>query len=136
MRESQLAQLEKTLARLSENVTAAKASLDALTIRAPTDGRLTALEAEVGQSKSAGAELGQVASLDRFKLTAQVDEFYLGRVALGQTALFTADGRDYEQAVNKIHHAVDKHPSLRCMRSQRQFRYWKDRVASEVKQTG
>lgn len=106
VRESQLAQLEKTLARLSENVTAAKASLDALTIRAPADGRLTALEAEVGQSKSAGAELGQVASLDRFKLTAQVDEFYLGRVALGQTALCTADGRDYEATVIKIYPQV------------------------------
>ncbi len=106
VRESQLAQLENTLARLHENVTAAKASLDALTIRAPTDGQLTALDAEVGQSKAAGAVLGQVDSLDRFKLTAQVDEFYLGRIALGQTALFAADGRDYEARVSKIYPQV------------------------------
>ena len=106
VRESQLAQLERTLARINENVTAAKASLDALTIRAPTDGRLTALDAEVGQSKLAGAQLGQVDSLDRFKLTAQVDEFYLGRVALGQTALFASDGRDYEAKVVKIYPQV------------------------------
>jgi HlyD family secretion protein len=106
VRESQLSQLEKTLARLNENVTAAKESLDALTIRAPMDGQLTALDAEVGQSKVAGAQLGQVDSLDRFKLTAQVDEFYLGRVALGQAALFTADGRDYEARVIKIYPQV------------------------------
>jgi HlyD family secretion protein len=106
VRETQLAQLGRTLERLNENVTAAKASLDALTIRAPMDGQLTALDAEVGQSKAAGAVLGQVDSLDRFKLTADVDEFYLGRVALGQAALFTVDGRDYQATVVKIYPQV------------------------------
>lgn len=106
VRESQLAQIAKTLTRLNENVATAKASLDALTIRAPMDGQLTALDAEIGESKSAGAVLGEVDSLDRFKLTAQVDEFYLGRVALGQTAIFTVDGRDYQAAVVKIYPQV------------------------------
>jgi HlyD family secretion protein len=64
---------------------------------------LTALDAEVGQSKTQGAVLGQVDSLDRFKLNAQVDEFYLGRVVLGQNALFSIDGRDYEANVAKIY---------------------------------
>ena len=106
VREGQLAQLGKALAGLNENVATAKASLDALTIRAPIDGRLTALDAEVGQSKAAGAVLGQVDSLDRFKLIAQVDEFYLGRVTPGQAALFSADGRDYQATVFKVYPQV------------------------------
>jgi HlyD family secretion protein len=106
VRERELAQLARTLARLNENVATAKAGLDALTIRAPMDGQLTALDAEVGQSKAAGAVLGQVDSLERFKLTAQVDEFYLGRVALGQKALFTTDGRGYQASVVKIYPQV------------------------------
>jgi HlyD family secretion protein len=106
VRARQLAQLATTLARLSENVAAAQASLGALLIRAPMDGRLTALDAEVGQSKPAGAVLGQVDSLDRFKLTAQVDEFYLGRVALGQTALLESGGSDRQVAVVKIYPQV------------------------------
>ena len=106
VRERDLAQLGRTLARLNENVATAKASLDALAIRAPMDGQLTALDAEVGQSKAAGAVLGEVDSLDRFKLTAQVDEFYLGRVALGQRALFTTDGREYQASVVKIYPQV------------------------------
>ncbi len=106
VRERQLAQLGRTLARLNENVAAANASLDALTIRAPMDGQLTALDAEVGQAKAAGAVLGQVDSLDRFKLAADVDEFYLERVALGQTALFTVDASDYKATVVKIYPQV------------------------------
>jgi HlyD family secretion protein len=87
-------------------VDVANAGVDALTIRAPMDGQLTALEAEVGQSKAQGAVLGQVNSADRFKLTAQVDEFYLGHVVVGQEALFTQDGRDYRAKVAKVYPQV------------------------------
>jgi len=103
LRATQLAQLGKTLAWLKDNIATARASLDALTIRAPTNGHLTALDALVGQSKAPGKVLGEVDSLDRFKLTAQVDEFYLGRVALGQTALFSIAGRNFQATVVEIH---------------------------------
>jgi HlyD family secretion protein len=84
----------------------AKAGLEALTIRAPMDGQLTALDAYVGQSKSQGAVLGQVNSADRFKLKADVDEFYLGHVVVGQQTLFSTDGRDYQAKVAKIYPQV------------------------------
>ncbi|MGH8200749.1 MAG: efflux RND transporter periplasmic adaptor subunit [Steroidobacteraceae bacterium] len=106
LRSSQLAQLGKTLAWLKDNIVTARTSLDALTIRAPTAGQLTALDAKVGQSKMAGAVLGQVDSRDSFKLTADVDEFYLGRIALGQTALFTVADRDFKATVVKIYPQV------------------------------
>jgi HlyD family secretion protein len=84
----------------------ANAGVEALTIRAPMDGQLTALDAEVGQSKAPGAVLGQVNSADRFKLTAQVDEFYLGRVVVGQDTLFSVDDRDYRARVAKVYPQV------------------------------
>jgi HlyD family secretion protein len=103
VRARELAQLREALARLNDSTATARASLDALTIRAAADGQLTALNAEVGQSKAQGAVLGQVDSLDRFKISAQVDEFYLGRIALGQVALFTIDGHDYSARIAKIY---------------------------------
>ena len=106
VRSSQLVQLQQTLARLNDSIATAHASLDALTVRAPTDGHLTALNAEVGQSKAPGAVLGQVDSLDRFKLTAQVDEFYLGRIVPGQVAHFASDARDYKAKIAKVYPQV------------------------------
>ena len=88
------------------HVDIANAGVEALTIRAPMDGQLTALEAEVGQSKAQGAVLGQVNSADRFKLTAQVDEFYLGKVTLGQETRFSVDGREYRAKVAKVYPQV------------------------------
>lgn len=106
IQQKQLKQLRETLIQLNENLTVARTSLDALIIRAPMDGQLTALDAEAGQSKAAGAVLGQVDSADRFKLTAQVDEFYLGRVQIGQDALLTIDNREYRARVSKIYPQV------------------------------
>jgi HlyD family secretion protein len=106
IRKEQIAQLKTTLTRLDSNLDAARQSIEGLTIRAPMDGQLTALDAEVGQSKPQGAVLGQVDSLDRFKLTAQVDEFYLGRVHTGQLALPNINGRDYKAVVSKVYPQV------------------------------
>jgi len=91
---------------LGTRVDVANAGVEALTIRAPMDGQLTALDAEVGESKAQGAVLGQVNSADRFKLTAQVDEFYLDRMALGQAALFNAEDHDYRAKVAKVYPQV------------------------------
>ena len=90
----------------SDPAAVANASVEALTIRAPMDGALSALDAEVGQSKAQGAVLGQVNSADRFKLVAQVDEFYLGRVNLGQETLFSVNGRDFRAEVAKVYPQV------------------------------
>ncbi|HEX4104678.1 MAG TPA: efflux RND transporter periplasmic adaptor subunit [Rhizomicrobium sp.] len=84
----------------------ANAQVEALTIRAPMDGQLSALDAEVGQNKASGAVLGQVNSADRFKLTADVDEFYLGRVNIGQETLFTIDGENFKATVAKVYPQV------------------------------
>jgi HlyD family secretion protein len=97
---------ETQSAHAADGTAVANAAVEALTIRAPMDGQLTALDAEVGQSKAQGAVLGQVDSRDRFKLTAQVDEFHLGRVVLGQEAIFTVEGRDYQAKVAKIYPQV------------------------------
>lgn len=84
----------------------ANAGIDALTVRAPMDGQLTALDAEVGQSKAQGAVLGQVNSADRFKLTAQVDEFYLGQMSVGLESQFTLGNQNLRAKIAKVYPQV------------------------------
>ena len=95
-----------TQGETSDPTAVANASVDALTIKAPMDGALSALDAEVGQSKAPGGVLGQVNSADRFKLMAQVDEFYLGRVNLGQETLFSVNGENFKAQVAKAYPQV------------------------------
>ena len=83
--------LDATRARLQSNLSAVRGSLDALTIRAPMAGRLTNFPLQPGQTLAPGDPAGQVDSEGDWKLEAEVDEYYLGRVEVGQKAT-TSDG--------------------------------------------
>ncbi len=83
---TQGARLNDTRGRLESNLSAVRAGLDALVIRAPTGGRLTNFTIQPGQTLKAGDPAGQVDSEGSWKLEADVDEYFLGRVAVGQKA--------------------------------------------------
>ena len=78
--------LDATRARLQNNLAAVRGSLDALTVRAPMAGRLTNFTLQPGQTLKPGDPAGQVDSEGDWKLEADVDEYYLGRVQVGQRA--------------------------------------------------
>jgi HlyD family secretion protein len=103
---SQLAQLRASNASLSGSLDIARATLDALNLRAPVTGQLTAFSIQVGQSLNRGERLGQIDSAGRNKLVAQVDEFYLGRVEPGQVATVEAGGKSFRAKVAKIYPQV------------------------------
>ncbi len=87
---TQEARLADTRNRLGGNLAAVRAGLDALIVRAPVGGRLTNFAIQPGQTLKPGDPAGQVDSEGAWKLEADVDEFYLGRVSVGQQA--SADG--------------------------------------------
>lgn len=106
LQSSQLSQLRASASALNASLDLARASLDALNLRAPVSGQLTAFSIQVGQSFNRGERLGQIDSAGRNKLRAQVDEFYLGRVAEGQIASAEVNGRPYRMRVGKIYPQV------------------------------
>lgn len=106
MRKAQMSQLQDNLRHLQANLSVARKNLENLAIRAPVDGHLTMLTAEVGESKAKGQRLGQVDVLTAIKVTALVDEFYIGRLQPGQRAECLLGGKTYELAVSKVYSEV------------------------------
>jgi HlyD family secretion protein len=82
----QAGRLAETRARLSSNLAAVRDSLDALTLRAPATGRLTNFTIQPGQALKPGDPAGQVDGEGQWKLVADVDQYFLGRVSVGQSA--------------------------------------------------
>jgi len=99
---AQADQIAKTGQRLKGNLGVVESSLGALTLRAPTAGRLTGFTLQIGQTLKAGDVVGQIDSEGAYKLTADVDEFYLGRVAAGQRASADIDGHAYPLTVSRV----------------------------------
>ncbi len=105
-RETQVGQLQEGLTRMEDNFDMVKQKLDNLTLRAPIDGQLTSLNAEIGQTKNRGEQLGRIDIPVGFKARVQVDQHYLSRVQVGQKATSTFDDEDIELLVEKIYPEV------------------------------
>lgn len=103
---SQLAQLRASAAGLRSSLSIARSSLDQLNLRAPVSGQLTSFSIQLGQSMQQGERLGQIDSPGRNKIVADVDEFYLGRVAPGQKATVESSGKRYVLKVAKVYPQV------------------------------
>lgn len=103
---SQLAQQAAAAQSMQSGLAIARANLEALQLRAPVAGQLSGFAVQVGQSLRPGERVGQIDSPGRNKLIAGVDEFYLGRVQLGQKAVIEAGGKRYAASVSKIYPQV------------------------------
>lgn len=98
----QRARIRALSGRLGDNLAQVQASLDALVVKAPVKGRLTNFVLQPGQPLKAGETVGQVDSEGAYKLTAELDEFYLGRVAVGQAAAADLAGRAIPLKVARV----------------------------------
>jgi HlyD family secretion protein len=78
-----------------------------LIVRAPIDGQLTSLDAEIGQNKNKGERLGQVDVLSGYKVRVDVDEHYLSRVVIGLTGETSFAGKDYKLKIVKVYQQVN-----------------------------
>ena len=105
-RETQIQQLEISLARMETNLKIVKENLENLVIRAPVSGQLTSLNAEIGESKNRGERLGQIDILDGFKVRVSIDEYYITRISIGLAGEFTLNDRKYPLAIKKVYPEV------------------------------
>lgn len=104
--ESELQFIAASLVNMENNLSLVSQILDNLVIKAPIDGQLTSLDAEIGETKSVGQRLGQIDVLDGYKLRAQVDEIYIARVEVGQTAAFDFAGRTHQLQITRLYPEV------------------------------
>jgi HlyD family secretion protein len=106
LQRSQLQQLRAAAASLNTSMGVAQNSLGQLNIRAPVTGQLSGFDIQLGQSLQQGERIGQVDSAGADKLQADVDEYYLGRVTVGQRATADVNGKTYRLKVAKVYPQV------------------------------
>ncbi|MFT5295406.1 MAG: HlyD family secretion protein [Colwellia sp.] len=102
MQGEQLAFLKDTSSRLESNLAISRNNLDNMNVKAPVAGTLSGFNVEVGQSIARGERLGQIDTPNDYKLTAFIDEFYLGRIDIGQTASY----QNYVLVIAKVYPQV------------------------------
>ena len=102
----QMDQMEENLRNMRQNVLLIRERKNKLEVRAPIDGELGLLDAELGQNITAGQKVGQINDLSDFKIEAMIDEHYIDRVMNGLPATFERQGTQFSLRVRKIYPEV------------------------------
>lgn len=87
-------------------LTIMKKKVEDLIVKSPVDGQLTSLDAEVGQTKTPGARIGQIDVLGGFKVRVDVDEHYLSRIFTGLKGSFTFADTLYNLEIQKVYSQI------------------------------
>nr|WP_299386365.1 efflux RND transporter periplasmic adaptor subunit [Allomuricauda sp.] len=106
LRETSLTSLDADLQRMRQTLSMVYERLDHLNVRAPADGQLGFLDAEIGQNISQGQRIGQVNVLTDFKIEAEIDEHYIDRVRRELLASLERNGNEYGLRVRKVYPEV------------------------------
>ncbi|MES3025733.1 MAG: biotin/lipoyl-binding protein [Pseudomonadota bacterium] len=103
VRRDALAQMESASKGLQSGLLLVNATVDALAVRAPSAGMLTGFRLQVGQTVKPDQHIGRIDDPRHFKLLAQVDEFYLNRVAPGRQGSARHGDSTYAVALSTIY---------------------------------
>ena len=104
--DEQLVQADKAIERINISLDLLSKQIESLEVKAPISGYLSSISAEIGQTIGPGKRIGQIDVLDKFKIRADVDQYYISKVTVGTKGKFTLDGNNYGVEVTKIYPEV------------------------------
>lgn len=105
--EQQINQMAASYSRMKNALSLMRRKVGDLIVRAPVDGQLTSLDAEIGQSKNKGERLGQIDVMSGYKLRVDLDEHYISRIVIGQTGEADFAGKKYALKISKVYTQVN-----------------------------
>ncbi len=103
---NELVQAQSSYKRTQRALDLMRRKVEDLLVRAPLDGQLTSLDAEIGESKNKGERLGQIDVLSGFKIRANIDGHYVSRIHIGQRGTFLFNGKNYLLEIKKVYTQV------------------------------
>lgn len=103
---SEMKQLGTDLSKMRQTLQLVYERLDNLNVKAPIDGQLGMLDAEIGQSIGRGTRIGQINVLTNYKVQAMIDEHYIDRVRSGLSGSFERQENTYQLRLKKVYPEV------------------------------
>ena len=104
--EQEMNQSKNSYSRTQKALELMRKKVEDLIVRAPVDGQLTSLDAEIGQSKNKGERLGQIDVVSGYKVRVDVDEHYISRIYTGQQGTFNMNNKEFTVEIKKVYTQV------------------------------
>ena len=104
----QSAQMAQSLAVMQKSLDILRNNKKNFLVTAPLTGRLTSFEPVLGKNYTTGESIGKIDVMQGYKLVAEIDEFYLPRVAANQKGKIDYKGDELNVVVTKVIPEVKK----------------------------
>jgi HlyD family secretion protein len=101
-----LPSIHDQLEKLQQNLEVVRGKLDNLVVRSPVAGRVTDIDLKIGENRNPGQRLAEITPDTGYKLSADVDEFYLARIRTGQHADMDINGRSVPARITRVYPQV------------------------------
>ncbi|OIV42730.1 efflux RND transporter periplasmic adaptor subunit [Flavobacterium johnsoniae] len=98
----QIAQINRSIQTMEKSLDILRNNKKNFLITAPETGRLTSFEPVLGKTFQAGESIGKIDSKQGYKLSANVDEFYLEKIREGLKGQVEFKGKTLEVIVTKV----------------------------------
>lgn len=98
----QISQINRSIQTMEKSLDILRDNKKNFLITAPESGRLTSFQPVLGKTFQAGESIGKIDSKQGYKLTADVDEFYLEKVREGLKGQVEFQGKNLEVLVTKV----------------------------------
>ena len=98
----QAQQSQDNLKNMQNSLELMKQKVGDLIVKAPVDGQLTSMDAQIGQNINKGASLGEIDVLSGYKVRVNIDEHYISRVYNGLMGDFSFADKTYKLKIKKV----------------------------------
>ena len=98
----QISQINRSIQTMEKSLDILRNNKKNFLITAPESGRLTSFEPVLGKTFQAGESIGKIDSKQGYKLSANVDEFYLEKIREGLKGQVEFKGKTLEVIVTKV----------------------------------
>lgn len=98
----QIKQIDQALNIMEKSLATLRNNKKNFLVIAPTTGRLSSFEATMGENIVAGTAIGKIDLMKGYKLTANIDEFYLEKIKVGLEGNIQIKGKAEKVRVIKI----------------------------------
>ncbi len=98
----QIGQLNQSIGIMNQSLSILRKNKNNFLITAPLSGRLSSFEPILGKTFTQGNSIGTIDVMEGYKLVADVDEFYLNRIAEGQKGSVDFNNKKLEVQITKV----------------------------------
>jgi len=126
-RNAQLSRINTSLFNMEKSLELLQKNKENFVVKAPVNGLISSFNPILGENYNQGQPIGKIDVLDGYKLTANVDEYYISKLYEGIKGSVAVNAKNYSVKLSKIY------PEIMNGQFKLELNFKQDSISSDIK---